>query len=86
VIIKGYVQGVGFRYWAYQRATYLGIKGYVKNRCDGSVEVLAAGEGENLEHFLQLLNKGPAGAQVDEVEIIEVSDSVLGEDFHIKYD
>ncbi|MGB9833924.1 MAG: acylphosphatase [bacterium] len=86
VIIKGYVQGVGFRYWAYRHATSLGIKGYVRNRPDGSVEVLASGDQETVDHFLSLLRRGPSSALVEELEIDEVPGMVKEDVFRIKYD
>jgi acylphosphatase len=86
VIIKGYVQGVGFRYWAYRHATSLGIKGYVRNRPDGSVEVLASGDQEAVDHFLSLLRRGPSSALVEELEIDEVPGMVKEDVFRIKYD
>lgn len=86
VIIKGYVQGVGFRYWAYRHATSLRIKGYVRNRPDGSVEVLASGDQETVDHFLSLLRRGPSSALVEELEIDEVPGMVKEDVFRIKYD
>lgn len=86
VIIKGYVQGVGFRYWAYRHATSLGIKGYVRNRPDGSVEVLASGDQESVDHFLSLLRRGPSNALVEELEINEVPGMIKEDVFRIKYD
>lgn len=86
VKVKGYVQGVGFRYWAYRKAISLGIKGYVRNCPDGSVEILASGDRENLEFFLNLLEKGPSSAFVEGVEIEELSPFTSLDSFRIKYD
>jgi acylphosphatase len=86
VKIKGYVQGVGFRYWAYRHAATLGIKGYVRNCPDGSVEVLASGESQDVENFLRLLSRGPSGAVVEEVEVEEIPGPVKAHSFSIRYD
>lgn len=66
--VYGIVQGVGFRYFVKREAKKLGIKGWVKNNIDGSVEVLAEGEREALESLLSLLHKGPAFAVVKGVD------------------
>ncbi len=86
VIIKGYVQGVGFRYWTYRHAGSLGIKGYVRNRPDGTVEVLASGNSQDIDYFLLILRRGPSGALVEELEIDEVGGAVEEKSFHIRYD
>lgn len=76
VIISGRVQGVGFRYFVQGKANSLDITGWVRNRWDGTVEVMAQGEKNNLESFLSLLKRGPSGANVTNlnVEWLESSD------------
>jgi len=70
VIVKGIVQGVGFRYFAvYQAQRIGGITGYVRNLRDGNVEVVAEGEREKLEQLLAQLRKGPTGAHVTGVDV-----------------
>lgn len=66
--VRGLVQGVGFRVFTQSEALRLGLKGYVRNCADGSVEVVAEGSEEQLEAFLQRLWVGPTGARVDMVE------------------
>ncbi len=69
-IVKGIVQGVGYRYFAvYQAQKIGGITGYVRNLYDGNVEVVAEGEKQKLEQFLAELRKGPMGACVTDVEV-----------------
>jgi len=69
-IVKGIVQGVGFRYFTvYQAQRISGITGYVRNLRDGSVEVVAEGEREKLEQLLAQLRKGPTGAHVTGVDV-----------------
>ena len=65
----GEVQGVGFRYYALSQAESLGLTGWVRNRADGSVEVLAEGSRPELEAFVDALWKGPSGASVRNVHM-----------------
>jgi len=65
--IKGRVQGVYFRASTVEQAQRLGIVGWVMNCPDGSVEVLAEGEKEQLEKLISWCRKGPPGAKVTEV-------------------
>lgn len=65
--VAGVVQGVGFRAWTVRQARRLGLSGWVRNRADGSVEILAAGAAEALEAFCALCHRGPPGARVDSV-------------------
>lgn len=66
-IISGRVQGVGFRYHARETARGLNVTGYVRNRSDGTVEVVAEGGEESLRQFLSWLHTGPRLAQVEKV-------------------
>ena len=68
VLVSGRVQGVGFRYSAYREARTLGLCGWVRNKANGDVEVLAQGKQEKLDLFLAWLRKGPPGARVDSVQ------------------
>ncbi len=65
--VTGYVQGVGFRAYAMARALTLDLSGYVRNRRDQSVEVLAMGPLESIEAFHRALLVGPEGSRVDQV-------------------
>jgi acylphosphatase len=67
-ILKGKVQGVGFRYFVLTRARALGLHGFTRNLEDGSVEVYAEGERASLEEFERLLAQGPEPARVDEMQ------------------
>lgn len=67
-IISGRVQGVGFRYFVQENAYRLNLKGWVRNRRDGSVEVEAQGIPLILEQFVQSLQQGPRSAIVSEVK------------------
>jgi acylphosphatase len=63
-MVEGSVQGVGFRAFVQDQATRLGIVGWVRNRWDGSVEVMAEGERLQLEKLLTALYQGPRAAYV----------------------
>ena len=67
--IHGKVQGVGFRYFVKQKADSLGIKGFVKNLLNGSVQVEADGEPEMLQLFIQLCEAGPSHAWIQKIDI-----------------
>ncbi len=69
IIIRGEVQGVGFRWFAYRKATELGVQGFVQNRADGSVGVHAEGERGTIESFIGVLRIGPRAARVEEVSV-----------------
>ena len=66
-VISGRVQGVGFRYFARDAASREGIRGAVRNRPDGTVEVEAEGDLEAMLRFEMALRRGPRGARVDDV-------------------
>ena len=59
---------MGYRYFAEKAANKLGIRGYVKNLWDGSVEIYAIGNDSDLEAFRQRLREGPVAARVAEIE------------------
>lgn len=63
-VVSGHVQGVGFRFFTLQEAGKIGIKGYVKNRPEGSVEVVAVGTESQIAAFKNWLKKGPPTSAV----------------------
>ena len=67
-IVRGRVQGVFFRASTQREARRLGLSGWVSNRADGSVEILAEGEDDVLRAFLTWAQRGPGAARVDRVE------------------
>ena len=82
-MVRGRVQGVGFRYFVTQIAGNIGIHGYVRNRDDGSVEVYAIGDEEQLFDLAGRLWKGPRWAEVWGVDEMEAPmESWKG--FHIR--
>jgi acylphosphatase len=68
-VVRGRVQGVGFRQSTEAQAHMLGLTGWVANRRDGAVSVVAEGSKPVLERFLKWLQNGPAMAHVDDVDI-----------------
>jgi acylphosphatase len=67
-VVRGRVQGVGFRWFVEREAHILGIAGWVRNNADGSVEVLAQGTRDQLSGLRSRLREGPRAARVDGVE------------------
>jgi acylphosphatase len=70
-VVRGRVQGVGFRWFVEREAYILGIAGWVRNNADGSVEVLAQGSRDQLLGLRSRLQQGPRAARVDDVEELE---------------
>lgn len=73
-LIYGRVQGVWFRAWTKEKADKIGIKGWVRNLPDKSVEVLAIGNEKEMDKFSTLLWKGPPLAKVRDIKITEAQD------------
>lgn len=69
IIVKGVVQGVGFRYFTVIEARKLSINGYTRNRQDGSVEVLAEGKKSDILTLVKNLRIGPSLSHVTDIEI-----------------
>jgi len=67
-LVRGRVQGVGFRWFVEREAHILGIAGWVRNNADSSVEVLAMGTRDQLSGLKSRLQQGPRAARVDSVE------------------
>jgi len=70
-VVRGRVQGVGFRWFVEREAHMLGIAGWVRNNSNGSVEVLAMGTRDQLMGLRSRLRQGPRAARVDDVEETE---------------
>jgi acylphosphatase len=68
LIVRGRVQGVGFRWWTASQARRLGLAGWVRNRRDGTVEILAIGPPNAVEALAQACREGPRAAAVSQVE------------------
>jgi acylphosphatase len=72
--ITGNVQGVGYRIWATRTVAGLGLRGWVRNRLDGSVEALATGAPEQIAVLIEACRRGPYGARVAEVTAVPDED------------
>ncbi len=84
-LVRGRVQGVGFRWFVMREATRLNLKGYVRNLPDGSVEVCAQGIPGSLEALSAALANGPPGGRVAGVEKQELPHEVdVGNSFEIQ--
>jgi acylphosphatase len=67
-VVEGRVQGVGFRAFVERNAWQLSVTGWVRNRWDGTVEVLAEGERASLDQLLSALRRGPSASRVKKVK------------------
>lgn len=69
IVLRGEIQGVGFRYFAQREATALGVAGWIRNRLDESVEIEAQAESGALNRFEVAMRRGPGLACVSSAEI-----------------
>jgi acylphosphatase len=74
-IVRGRVQRVGFRMFVEDAGQREGLRGYVRNQHDGSVEIVAEGDAEAMTRFEHAVRRGPAGARVDDVDTTDVGAS-----------
>jgi acylphosphatase len=74
-LVKGRVQGVGFRWFVHREAAEIGLRGWVRNTDDGRVEVVAAGDAQQLAELRAALHKGSLGSRVDAVVEHDLEDS-----------
>lgn len=84
-IVRGEVQGVGFRYFVVQKALAMGLRGYARNEDNGDVEVLAQGPQQSLERLLALLWQGPPSAHVQEVQTTWREPTAYISGFHVRW-
>ena len=83
LLVRGLVQGVGFRWYALEAASRLGLGGWVRNRPDGAVELEAQGPAADVEEFAAAMRRGPTAARVDAVEQQDVPTVRTDESFQI---
>ena len=72
-VVSGRVQGVGYRFFAERAARELGVRGWVRNLPDGSVETVAEGEEDAVSRYLARLETGPRASRVDAVAVDELA-------------
>ena len=77
VVIRGIVQGVGYRAWAEDEALRRDLGGWVRNRRDGTVEAVFSGPDQEVEAIILACRQGPRGARVDAVDITEGGDDLM---------
>lgn len=85
-IVKGRVQGVGFRWFVHREAGALGLKGWVRNTDVGEVEVLASGADDKLAELRSALERGSRGSRVDAIQENEMDEAMAAglESFQIE--
>lgn len=71
ILVQGRVQGVGYRAFVYKTAKAFGLKGYVQNKPDGSVQIEVDGNKATIEKFVALCKTGPGWAYVEKINLIE---------------
>jgi acylphosphatase len=83
VVVRGRVQGVGFRWFVREVARGLELAGWVKNRADGGVEVVAEGSEASVQSLVQRLREGPPGADVSGVQELPTDSADVSKPFAI---
>ena len=85
ITISGRVQGVGYRYFAAQKAIERGITGWVKNAGDGGVIIVAQGIVEEIKTFIDYLYIGPPRSRVDQISKVKFNTLANFDNFNVKY-
>ena len=83
MLIFGKVQGVGFRYWLYEKAIKKNIRGWVKNKITGEVEVLLIGNDEDVDEIIKQCEIGPHSSNVTQVKIQDYKQEYSKKSFNI---
>ena len=83
IIISGKVQGVGFRYWLYKKATERKIYGWVKNIIMNKVEAVLIGNTKDIDYIIKLCEKGPTSAKVTSIKTVDYEETLLTKSFNI---
>ena len=78
VVVRGLVQGVGFRFATVREAEGHGITGWVRNRRDGTVEAVLQGPRAAVDRMLEWIERGPDGARVDGIEVTDTDGEFSG--------
>lgn len=78
IVVRGRVQGVGFRAFVEDEANLRAMSGWVRNRSDGSVEAMAAGSPQAVAALLDTIRRGPPASRVDAVQVEDLDEAELG--------
>jgi acylphosphatase len=84
VIVRGRVQGVGFRWHVREAARRASVGGWVRNRADGTVEMLFAGEPSAVDRVIEAVRTGPPAARVDGLEVRPAASTALPSTFSVQ--
>src|SRR5690349_9098222 len=84
VVVTGRVQGVGYRFFAEESATRLGLAGWVRNLPDGTVEAEAEGPKPALQDWIESLKRGPSFARIDNMKVTWNPAKALYKNFEIR--
>ena len=84
ILVSGLVQGVGFRYFVYDRAVSYAIAGYVRNLFSGEVEVEAEGERSLIEELIKDIKVGPRAARVRDIKIEWIKCTNYSSNFEVR--
>lgn len=85
LLVSGRVQGVGFRYFALQTAQIYQMHGYVQNRVNGSVKIIAQGKPAHIQAFIAAIKAGPSRGFIDSVQLSPITAAIQYQDFHVRY-
>ncbi len=85
LIVSGYVQGVGFRYYTRVHANRMGVRGWVRNNPDGTVEIEAEAPHTTLKEFIAAVRRGPSHGNVRAIDATWKTAEGHPAGFHIKY-
>ena len=83
ITISGKVQGVGFRYWLYQKSNERNVYGWVKNKIDGDVEAVLIGKYKDVDEIIELCKKGPHSSKVAYIKTQNYEQKYLKKSFDI---
>ena len=84
IIVRGRVQGVGFRFAAQRAGRTIGVSGFVRNLANGDVEIVAQGDPERVERMIDWARRGPPAASVEKIEVESRDRTATFRDFDIR--
>lgn len=85
IIVKGHVQGVGYRFYCREKASKLGLKGYVMNLPDGNVEIEVYGNTDKMKNFISEITRRDMSFSVFDITLEELTEVKNYKDFNIRF-